>query len=65
MTAFCPMLNEIAWGPGDPGTGAPSFSGIGTAGVPLAVPISQCPIAFSPAPLHMEATAPRGRRAHL
>jgi hypothetical protein len=23
------VLNEIAWSPGDPGTGAPSFSGAG------------------------------------
>ena len=33
------LLNEIAWSPGDPGTGARSFLGIGTVGVPLAVSI--------------------------
>jgi hypothetical protein len=34
------VLNEIAWSPGDPGTGAPSFLEIGTVGVPPAVSIS-------------------------
>src|SRR5271156_842034 len=43
------VLNEIAWSPGDPGTGAPSFFGVGAAAFAggadsrLARPIALCP----------------------
>src|SRR5208337_395847 len=43
------VLNEIAWGPGDPGTGAPSFSG----GPAPRFPSFACAI---PRPSHMKAT---------
>jgi hypothetical protein len=56
------VLNEIAWSPGDPGTGAPSFLGIGTVGVQRAVSISQTSVAQHPIALfcaspHMVAAA--------
>jgi hypothetical protein len=50
------VLNEIAWSPGDPGTGAPSFLGSAPPHF-LAAPISRAgavPIALCSHPLHME-----------
>jgi len=54
------VLDEIAWSPGDPGTGAPSFLGIGTVGLWRAVPISLShppAIALFRASPHMDAGA--------
>jgi len=40
------VLNEIAWSPGDPGTGAPSFLGIAAIGIPAGglIPIIAPPL---------------------
>ena len=53
------VLNEIAWSPGDPGTGAPSFLGIGTVGLREAASIFTMPypIALFLASPQMEADA--------